>query len=185
MHLPPMDDRCCPRGAPCRAVDDSSIHSIGAYAPEWRNAPGRRRLLVRLAAACVVVAALVSGCSRTPPEQALRDTIATMQAAAEARDADALAEPLAADFVGPGGMDVERFRRYAALAWLRSRDVGVTLGPLDVEVTGEHARVRFTAATRGGQGVLPDSAGVYEVDTAWRLDGGEWRLISAEWEPVL
>lgn len=132
-----------------------------------------------LLALCALV---LAGCSRPPPEQALRDTIAAMQAATEARDADALAEHLAEDFVGPGGMDRDGFRRYAALAWLRSRTVGVTLGPLDVEVTGEHARVGFTAATRGGQGILPDSAGLYRVDTAWRLDDGEWRLISAEWD---
>ena len=126
-----------------------------------------------------------AGCSRTPPEEALRETIAAMEAAAEARDADALEEHLAADFVGPGGMDRDRVRRTAALLWLRSREIGVTLGPLDVEVTGEHARVRFTAATRGGAGVLPDEANVYAVDTAWRIEGGEWRLISADWEPTL
>lgn len=128
---------------------------------------------------------LASACSRTPPEEALRETIGAMQAAAEARDADALAEPLAEDFVGPGGMDRDGFRRTAALLWLRSRAIGVTLGPLDVEVSGEHARVGFTAATRGGEGLLPSQAQIYDVRTAWRLEDGEWRLISAEWEPAL
>jgi len=128
---------------------------------------------------------LSAGCSRTPPEEALRSTIAAMEAAAEARDADALAEHVAEDFVGPGGMDRDRFRRTAALLWLRSREIGVALGPLDVEVTGEHARVRFTAATRGGAGVLPDEANVYAVDTAWRVEDGDWVLISAAWEPTL
>ena len=133
----------------------------------------------------LAVLLLVTGCTRTPPEEALRATIAAMQSAAESRDADALAEPLAADFVGPGGMDRDAFRRTAALLWLRSREIGVTLGPLDVEVTGEHARVGFTAATRGGAGILPEQAQVYRVRTAWRLEDGDWRLISAEWEPAL
>ena len=163
---------------------DRGIHPIGAYAPEARNTARRayRGAAFLLAA---LLALLSAGCTRTPPEQALRDTIAAMEAAAEARDADALEEYLAEDFVGPGGMDRDGFRRTAALLWLRSREIGVSLGPLEVEVTGEHARVRFTAATRGGEGLLPDSANVHAVDTAWRIEDGEWRLISAEWAPTL
>ena len=183
MHIPLMEDRCSPRSAPPRCgAAVWSIRSIGTYPPEWGKAiPGR---LARLRATVLALfLLLLAGCSRPPPEQALRDTIAGMQAAAEQRDADALADHVAEDFVGPGGMDRDGFRRYAALAWLRSRTVGVTLGPLDVEVTGEHAQVRFTAATRGGEGLIPDSANLYRVETAWRLEDGEWRLISAEWEP--
>ena len=125
--------------------------------------------------------ALAAGCSQTPPEQALRETIAAMEAAAEARDSDALVEHLAEDFGGPEGMDRDRFRRYLALVWLRNREVGVVLGPLEVELIGERARVNFTAATRGGEGLLPDSARIYQVETGWRLEDGEWKLISADW----
>ena len=131
------------------------------------------------------LALLSAGCSRTPPEEALRATIAAMENAAETRDAGGLAEHLAEDFAGPGAMDRDGFRRTAATARLGFTPVGVTLGPLDVEVRGEHAQVRFTAMTRGGAGILPDQAQVYDVDTAWRLQDGEWALISARWEPAL
>ncbi|WP_460457615.1 nuclear transport factor 2 family protein [Arenimonas alkanexedens] len=124
----------------------------------------------------------VAGCSREPPEEALRATIAEMQAAAEARDSSALVDSVAEDFAGPGNMDRDQFRRYLALIWLRNREVAVRLGPLDVELLGERARVNFTAATTGGEGFLPDRADVYQVRTGWRLDDGEWMLISAEWE---
>lgn len=165
-----------------RRGPDRSFHPIGAYAPKAGKAA--RAVLALLA---LLLSGGIAGCSRTPPEDALRATIATMEAAAEARDADALDDALAEDFVGPGGMDRDGFRRTAALLWLRSREIGVTIGPLDVEVAvdGEHARVGFTAATRGSEGLLPSSANVYAVDTAWRLEDGEWRLISAEWEPKL
>ena len=76
----------------------------------------------------------------------------------------------------------------AALAqamFLRYRDVGVSLGPLDVDLRGEHATVRFTAALTGGAGLLPDSAQVYDVETGWRLHDGEWRLVNAGWKPRL
>ena len=131
--------------------------------------------------ACLVLLA----CTRETPEQAVRGRMGALQAAIEARDAGDVRALLADDFVGPGGMDRDGLRRTAALVWLRDREVGVAVGPLDIEVTGGHARVRFTAATRGGAGLLPDGGGVYEVDTAWRLEDGEWRLISADWNRSL
>ena len=87
------------------------------------------------------------------------------------------------DFAGPGEMDRDRFRRYLALLWLRNRQVGVTLGPLEVELVGpDRARVNFTAAARGGTGWMPERAEVYQVKTGWRLEDDEWKLISADWE---
>lgn len=133
---------------------------------------------------CVLLG-LAAGCRREPPEEALRAQIASLEQAIEARDADALAEGLAEDFAGPDGMDRDRLRRTAALAWLRNREVGVALGPVEVELIGDRATASFTAATRGGEGLLPDRAQVYRVETGWRLDDGEWRLISARWEPAL
>ena len=133
-----------------------------------------------------LVLAMVAGCSREPPEEALRATIAGMAAAAEARDAEAVVASFADDFAGPDNMDRDQFRRYLALVWLRNREVGVQLGPLDVELIGERARVDFTAAATGGDGgFLPDRAQVYQVRTGWRLDDGEWKLISAEWDEAL
>lgn len=128
----------------------------------------------------------LQACSAPATEDALREAIAGMQAAAEQRDAAALAGSLSEDFVGPEGMDRDQFRRMAAVIWLREREVGVSLGPLDVAMVGpEGARVEFTAATRGGEGWLPDRAQVYRVKTGWRLEGGEWKLLTATWEPAL
>ena len=45
-------------------------------------------------------------------------------------------------------------------------------------------QVRFDAVVTGGAGtLLPQSGQVYDVTTAWRLEGGDWRLVSAEWSP--
>lgn len=129
---------------------------------------------------------LLAGCTRTPPEQALRETMQSLQLAMEQRDASAVEDHLGDDFVGPGGMDRDGARRLAAITFLRHRDVGVTLGPLDVSVLQEHATVRFTAALTGGSGrALPDAARLYQVETGWRLEDGDWRLTSARWTPQL
>ena len=128
---------------------------------------------------------LLAGCHRTPPEQALRDTIAKMQSAGETGDLDALFEPIAEDFSGSGNMNREAFQRYVTLMSLRSRQVGVTLGPVEVKLYGERASARFTAAITGGPGLLPSQAQVYAIDTGWRLEDGEWKLINATWKEQL
>jgi hypothetical protein len=127
----------------------------------------------------------LSGCARTPPEERLRDAIGETQAAIEQRNVSALEDVLADDFIGPGGLDRGGVRRMAQAIFLRYRDFGLTLGPLDVDVREQHATVRFTAALIGDAGMLPDSGQVYDVETGWRLDNNEWRLVNASWKPRL
>lgn len=146
------------------------------------------RLLLRLSSALVMTCFLLSGCARTAPEQALRDSVSALQEAVEQRDASAVQDWLAEDFVGPHGMDRDGARRLAALTFLRRRDVGVSLGPLGVSMSTQqdHATVRFTAAlTAGAGGALPATARVYDVETGWRNQEGDWRLTSARWTPKL
>lgn len=157
---------------------------IGAQAPN--TGKPRADWLPHLLSMLLVVAfAMLSACSREAPEQALRKTIADMQAAVEAHDADALFEPVAEDFAGSGDMDRQAFRRYVTLSGLSHRNIGVQLGPMDVKLFDQRATVSFTAALSGGAGWLPERAQIYQVETGWRLESGEWKLISAKWKPQL
>lgn len=132
----------------------------------------------------IVCAVALPGCARTPPEERLRQAIAASQHDLEARDAAGLVENVAEDFVGPDGMDRTGLRRTAQAAFLRYRAVGVTLGPmqLDMAADSRHATVRFTAALTGGDGaVLPESARLYQVESGWRQAGEAWELTSLHW----
>ena len=146
---------------------------------------GKRIALLSVLLVCAALAP--PGCSRTSPEQALRDQVSALQDAVEARDAGAIRGLLADDFVGPGGMDGEGAVRMARLAFLRHRDVGTTVaGPLRVALREGDATVSFDVAVTGGSGsLLPDAARLYSVETGWRLENGDWRLLSASWEPRL
>jgi hypothetical protein len=54
---------------------------------------------------------VLAGCARTPPEQALRETMSGLQTAIESRDAAAVHALLADDFIGPEGLDRDGARR--------------------------------------------------------------------------
>jgi hypothetical protein len=137
---------------------------------------------LRIALMCCVLVA----CSRTPPEQALRRSIDAMRLAVESRDASALADGVAQDFIGPEGMDRTAVRRLAQVVFLRNRSVGATVGPLDIAMREGGATVKFTAALTGSTGgLLPQSGQVYDVRTDWRQNGDEWELVAAEWTPKL
>ncbi|HEY0660593.1 MAG TPA: nuclear transport factor 2 family protein [Lysobacter sp.] len=135
----------------------------------------------------VLLAAMSAiGCARTSPEQELREAMSALQAGIEARDAGRVDDWLADDFVGPEGLDRAGARRLAQAMFLRHRDVGASLGPVEVVLQQRHATVRFNAALTGGSGsLIPDAARIYDVETGWRLDDGEWRMTSARWTPRL
>jgi hypothetical protein len=48
----------------------------------------------------------------------------------------------------------------------------------------DRATATMHAVTTGGSGLIPETGGWYRVTTGWRLDDGEWMLISASWETI-
>jgi hypothetical protein len=106
-----------------------------------------------------------------------------LQAAIEAREVGEAMDYVGEDFIGTGSLDREGARNLLRLMVLRHQTLGLSLGPAEVELFEGRASVRFTAVATGGQGaLLPQSARVWNVETAWRDDGDEWRLISAQWK---
>ncbi|MEA5125011.1 hypothetical protein [Xanthomonas floridensis] len=129
--------------------------------------------------------ALLAGCARPAPEQRLRQTVTQMQAAIEARDVGKAMQPVAADFVGEHGLDAAGLRRLLQLQLLGNRKIGVTLGPVDVQLQGTTATASFTALVTGGDGRwLPEQAQTYQLTTGWRLQDGDWQLYHAQWAPA-
>jgi len=78
----------------------------------------RRRGSPHALAIVLLVVALFSACSRTGPEQQLRQDIAQLQAGVQARDLSSVRAALADDFVGPEGMDRTAAIRLAQVMYL-------------------------------------------------------------------
>jgi len=139
----------------------------------------------RFLAIATMAMALLAGCSRPSPEEAVRTQVSALQAAIDARDAGAVEDLLAEDFVGNEGLDRRGAKQLAVAVFLRHRDIAAKLGPVSVELRGaSDAIARFSVlATGGSGGLLPDSGQVYRVETGWRLVDGDWRLVNASWTP--
>lgn len=133
-------------------------------------------------ALAVLLAVLLASCAEAPAEQRLRERITAMEAAVEGRDTDAFMEGVADNFIGGRALDRQGLRRLLTAQMLRNAEVSVVLGPLDIAITGDQARVQVEVVVTGGAGgFLPERAQSVEVDSAWRDGEDGWQVVTADW----
>ena len=133
-----------------------------------------------------IALALLAGCAKAPAEQRLRERIAGMQEAIAAREVSTFMEGVAEDFIGRDGTDRAALHNLVRLQVMRNASIGATIGPIEVEMQGDRAKVEFDVVLTGGAGgLLPERAQAYAIESGWREDGGEWVVFAAEWEPKL
>ncbi len=125
----------------------------------------------------------LAACDSTPPEERLRQQFSAMQSAVEEKRAGDFMAGVSEEFAGTGGMDRGALHNLLRVSTLGQASVGVTTGPLDVQVQGNDATVKFSVLLTGGTGrLLPQQAQTYQVTTGWRLEDGEWRVHYADWD---
>ena len=124
----------------------------------------------------------LAACHRTPDESRVRQGVETAERAAEQADASSLDALLSDDFTGNNG-EMERRQILGLLraARFRGETIHALTGPIEVEARGERYVARFTVTLTSGGKLLPAQIGVYQVETAWRKEGREWKCYSATW----
>jgi len=138
-------------------------------------------------AAVFVLVLLIGACSRTPDDKRIRDTVAAMQTAMESASPRDFMKHVTADFTGnAGSVDHDGLHNLLRAIVLRNEKVGVTLGPIDVEVQGARATLHVTATLTGGSGgLLPERGAIYAITSGWRKEGRDWLCYNAQWEQKL
>lgn len=125
----------------------------------------------------------LGGCHRTPDEVAVKQAVAAAEAAAEQVDASGFGDQLAEDFTGnDGDVDRRQLVNLLRVARLRNESIHVLMGPVTVEARGDRYLAHFTVTLTSGGRLLPAQMGVYEVESAWRREGGDWICYSATWK---
>ena len=136
----------------------------------------------------LLIAAAVAGCSRTTDEQRIRMTISAMQQAMESHNPRAFMTHVSDDFIGnEAGFDREALANLLRAEVFRNDDVGVTLGPIEIEMQGDRATARLIATFTGGNGggLLPERGSIYTITSGWKRRGSDWICFSGRWEQKL
>lgn len=129
--------------------------------------------------------ATLCACAGDDARVALKRQAEQLIEAISERDHGAVMASLADDFGGPEGLDRDGASQMARLYFFRFRSIRLIAGPLEIDLQGERGSVSFVAALAGGQGgLLPEQAQAWRVESHWRRDDGDWKLIAADWRPL-
>ncbi|MGH8040425.1 MAG: nuclear transport factor 2 family protein [Rudaea sp.] len=130
-----------------------------------------------------MAASTLVSCRHAPDEERIRTAIVAMQAAVQERNPHDFMAYVSADFTGEDGrVDRDGLHNLLRAQVLRNEKIGVTLGPIDIEMQGDRATVRVTATLTGGSGGwLPEHGAIYAITSGWRREGGDWRCYNAAW----
>jgi hypothetical protein len=150
------------------------------HLPRKNSAEMSRLFLVALLLLC-------TACSRTLDEQRVRETVEAMRQAIVEHSPRAFLAHVSDDFIGNDAtIDKAALGNLLRVEVLRNDQVGVMLGPIDVELDGDRATVRVAATFTGGAGgLLPERGSVYSITSGWKRNGSDWVCISAKWEQRL
>lgn len=147
----------------------------------------RQRIsLLACVSACVL--ALLAACGgELTVEQQVIVAIREMEARIEAGERRPFLAYVSEDFRGQGGsLNRDQLRALLIMQLNRYRRLQGQLFPILVLETDEgEATADFRALVTGGPDWIPESGQLFEFKTRWRREAGEWRLIAADWEPVL
>ena len=142
---------------------------------------------MRFVSSMLLAALLVAACSdKLTVEQQIIATLRNMEyAAEEGRHLDFITH-VADSFSGQqGSMDRREFHRFMIFQINQNRRLQAQFFPIFVREAGENlASAHFKLLVTGGAGLLPESGQLFEVETQWLRDGGDWLLAGAEWEAV-
>lgn len=146
------------------------------------NEPG-----VKIALVTFIAMGLLAACGeKLTVEQQIIATLRNMEYAAEEGQHLNFMGHVADTFEGQqGSMDRREFHRFMIFQINQHRRLQAQFFPINVMETGEEsASANFKLLVTGGAGLVPDSGQLYEVETQWLRDGGDWMLIGADWEAV-
>ena len=133
-----------------------------------------------------LVFGLLPGCSEPPSDETrLRQAIAAMEKAAEAKEVRPILAFLADDFLGNkvyrkaniGGMLLLHFRQ--------NQHIHVYLHIVELNIKGEQAKIQCQIVLAGrDEKVMPKRGRILVIDSDWQKREGEWRVVKASWKDM-
>ena len=141
-------------------------------------------------AAIALLISLLTACTEPEgPEQAIRNQISGMETALAERSPldfmDTLSESFLGGKAGQLDKDKEAAKKMLAVYFLRYHRISIAVTQVEVEID-PYEPLLATASARvalaGGESLLPNSAGFYQVESQWRLFDGDWKITRLQWQ---
>jgi hypothetical protein len=143
-----------------------------------------RRLLVPTLS--VLLGASAGGCGSDDPEAELREFIAAAESAAEARDTGFFRDTISASYADRRGQRRDDVINVIRGVFITNASVEVITRIDTIELAGtDAAKVKLQAALVGkreGASVLDVDGDLYDIELELVREGGDWRVIGADWE---
>ena len=133
---------------------------------------------------------LLTACAEPQgPEQAIKGQITGMEDALAKRSSMTFMATLAESFLGgrSGQLDTDKeaARKMLAVYFLRYHRIRVAVTHIEVKIYPEErflASASARVALAGGENLLPNAAGFYQVTSQWRNFDGDWKLTRLQWQ---
>lgn len=139
----------------------------------------------------VGLALLLTACSEPVDDEVrIRQRVAEMVSAAEAKELGDVLEPVHEDFLGNKRIRRVNLKGLVLLHFRRNKNVHVFVNDLEVELKGGEANVREAKVTcnvvmAGRNQTLPEHARVLQVTSVWKKIEDDWFVVSASWKDPL
>lgn len=145
------------------------------------------KLFCRCTIFAIILLVFGTGCSKPlTTEQQVIAVIRDMEASIEEGERRPFMNHIADGFNGQNDqMTRDDVRGLVIYQLNRYQRLNAQLFPIRVSETGEDAATaKFRALITGGAGWLPENGQLYDFQTRWSRQSGEWMLIQADWTPV-
>jgi ketosteroid isomerase-like protein len=136
----------------------------------------------------LVLAAILlacQSCRKETDEDKVRNTIRSVQKAAENKDVREMLAHISKKYNDPQGNDYEEIKGIIVFYFFRHQKITVFLNYLQIAVNGQSAEAAFEAVLSGGGSpgtILPEALGAYRFNVSFTKESGDWKVISAGWE---
>ena len=126
----------------------------------------------------------LAACNEPPSDEArLRQAIADMEKAAEAKEIRPILVFLAEDFLGNKAFRKANIGGILLLHFRQNQHIHVYLHIVKLAIKGEHAQIQCQVVLAGrAEKIVPERARILAIDSDWQKRDGEWQVVKARWK---
>ena len=140
-------------------------------------------ILLRSCALCMLSLSLLA-CHSQSPIDALDAAAQSLEENLSSKRNSAVTEQLHQDFSAQQGMDKKAAQQYMLLLFMRFKNVNILVINRTCQLDNSYrdrGHCSAKVAISGAQGLIPERADYYKVNSQWQLNGDDWQLFKLDW----